>query len=293
MRSVNPSVTSALAAEARASGGRPAPRRGRRGRAPPPRDGERLGGGALEVADGPAAAGDHDDRGPCRGQAERRAATPPATAAPRSAGRRGPRTCTTRAPGPAIARTSGIASAWVTRCRSAPGWAQKRSAATSVTTATTGTGRRAERPQPAQDLRRPRVRRHDDVGPARGHGAPQAAAAGDEADRAEEPSRERDVVDEPVGEVEDRVADRRPEARPLQQHPLGERPHGGQAVDDLDRAVRRALRQLVGEHLRGDVVARPDRGAEDDAAQPRRGRARPGCPRPTGSGAPRSRSRAR
>src|SRR4051794_4707600 len=53
-----------------------------------------------------------------------------------------PRTAPTRAPGPAMARTSGIASAWLTRCRSAPGCAQKRSAATSVTTATTGTGRR-------------------------------------------------------------------------------------------------------------------------------------------------------
>ena len=251
------------------SGGPPASRPGRRGRAPPTPDGQGLGRGALEVADGPAAAGDHDDR-PGRGQAERPPRRRPRRRR-REPGSSRPRTCTTRAPGPAIARTSGIASAWATRCRSAPGWAQKRSAATSVTTATTGTGRR------------PIARRRPRTSVVPGYvdtttsapGARRWRAAGRGRRRAGR-SRRRAVGwarrrGRDGGRGQGRVPDRRPEARPLQHDPLGERAHGGQAVDDLDRAVRRALRQLLREDLRGDVVPRADRGAEDDAAQPRRG----------------------
>ena len=188
------------------------------------------------------------------------AAPPPATAARRTGGRR-PRVRRGRGPGDGADLGDRLGLGDEVQVRA--GWAQKRSAATSVTTATTGTGRRPiarRRPGPpsspgtstrrrrglaeAMARRRPRPQASRPIAPKRSGG--------------------RDVVDEAW--TRSKVAS----------------PTGAPKLDPSTRPARRARPwppgrrrprprpparvRLLREDLRGECVPRADRGAEDDAA---------------------------
>ena len=154
--------------------------------------------------------------------------------------------------------------AWVTRCRSKPGRAQKRQRGE--------VGDRRDRRD-----REPAVRAAGGRAPRSSRGRSRSTTSGAPlgerrstcgrralAQAAGDAARERDVVQQPHLEVEEPVGS-------------GDSNDGGvdraldEAAGERERVERprpppRARRQLVAEHLGGQVVAGPDRGGEDHAA---------------------------